>query len=1376
MPPEDAAANVSPDSGPDTIDAFIARWQQADGSELANYQLFVTELTALLRLPPPNPAQADQAQNAYVFERRVTFHQPDGSQSIGRIDCYRRSCFVLESKQSGLRMQSTAWDAAMLKAHAQGSSYARALPPEEGRPPFLLVTDVGRHIGVYVDFTRSGANYIPYPDALSHRIYLQDLRRPEIRERLRAIWLDPLSLDPARRSARVTRAISAKLAGLAKSLETAGAPSPPRPDAQEDPTPETPRPQPARGTDPEQVAGFLMRCLFTMFAEDVGLLPERAFSQLLADMRDDPDHLPHLLRQLWADMNAGSAFSGVLRAPIPHFNGGLFAEPEALPLTRAQIDGLIDAARADWKEVEPAIFGTLLERALDPVERHKLGAHYTPRAYVERLVLPTVIEPLRAEWANVQASAYRLDQDGKRAQAIEQVRAFHRRLCTLRVLDPACGSGNFLYVTLEHLKRLEGEVLEAQADLGFTQQGLELEGATVSPEQMLGLETNPRAARIAETVLWIGYLQWHFRTYAKTPPREPLLKDAHNIQCRDAVLAWDDIAFETDAQGRPVTRWDGRTTKPHPVTGEPVPDEGARVAVERYINPRPAAWPEADFVVGNPPFIGASTMRRALGDGYVEALRGAYLQVPESADYVMHWWHKAAGLARTGHIQRFGLITTNSLRQTFNRRVIAHHMEQKQPLSLAFAIPDHPWVDSADGAQVRIAMTVGQPGSEPGELRTVVAERSVGGEGLDVTLDKRLAMIFSDLSVGADVTSTVPLAANSSLCFRGVQPIGMGFVINDAEAKDLGLGRVKGLQKYIRRYRNGKDLTHSPRNVLIIDLFGLDIGTVRSEFPEVYQWILHRVKPARDQNTRKSYRQNWWTFGEPVVETRRSLKGLKRYIATVMTARHRFFQFLESDVLPDQKIVTVALEDAFSLGIISSRTHCLWAMRTGGWLGVGNDSVYSKSRSFAPFPFPFPHSDTSVETYDSHTAQRNNGANQSLQRHDAPDGLDSQAGGADVAAARPLRETVPPADATGTPDRAVAASGRVDADFDVDFDADTDGLDSTAELARSHLSAEPSAAPEWSDAPRISYSVPRTASAIANLAEQIDTHRKRQQALHPDLTLTNVYNVPGAPAPHRPRAGRAAADAQGAQGPRPGPGVRARPAPRRAGRRRARRLRLGRPRPGPGGPPRWHHALAGQARRAGRGGRGPAHPPSRAEPRARRRRGPRTGRVAPARLPEPHRRRHRAGRRRDRRRRRGAGRRRQGPLAQDSARPVPGRARHARGPARPRRRRAHCPPVQARPHQAGRRAPGDLGSPRPGPAARARSLRRLSPGSAEFHSATPRTACYPVYKLGSPMAGSCPPWGRRAPLGDDARAVSRCGGGESCLGWGHLPSRGGFAE
>jgi hypothetical protein len=213
----------------------------------------------------------------------------------------------------------------------------------------------------------------------------------------------------------------------------------------------------------------------------------------------------------------------------------------------------------------------------------------------------------------------------------------------LKVLDPACGSGNFLYVTLEHMKRLEGEVLNQLDEIGHTQAMLETEGLSVDPHQFLGLEINPRAAAVAEMVLWIGYLQWHFRTRGHVMPPQPVLKDFRNIECRDAVLAYDRVEYVTDARGVPVSRWDGKTTKKHPVTGEDVPDETAQVPLERYVNPRRAEWPRADVVVGNPPFIGNKrACVQALGDGYVEALRGAWKDVPESADFVMYWWHKAA--------------------------------------------------------------------------------------------------------------------------------------------------------------------------------------------------------------------------------------------------------------------------------------------------------------------------------------------------------------------------------------------------------------------------------------------------------------------------------------------------------------------------------------------------------------------------------------------------------------------------------------------------------------------------------------------------------------------------------------------------------------
>jgi hypothetical protein len=649
---------------------------------------------------------------------------------------------------------------------------------------------------------------------------------------------------------------------------------------------------------------------------------------------------------------ASGGFSVALRVAVPHFNGGLFEHPVALPLTADQLQLLIEAAQADWRDVEPAIFGTLLVRALDPAERHKLRAHFTPRAYVERLVLPAIIEPLRAEWEAVQTAALLLAEGGKGADALAEVRAFQRRLASIRILDPACGSGNFLYVTLEHLKRLEGEVLEVLRSLGQAQATLELEGEIVRPEQFYGIEVNPWAAAVAELVLWIGYLQWHLRTRggaAGLP--EPILRNLHNIECRDAVLAWDAVEPLLDAEGRPVTRWDGRTTVTHPVTGEPVPDEAARVPAWRYVNPRPAVWPEADFIVGNPPFIGSKYMRDSLGDGYAEAIRRTYAHVPDSADYVMYWWDKAAELVQTGRARRFGLITTNSLRQTFNRRVLEHHLGEGG-IHLAFAIPDHPWVDSAEGAAVRIAMTVGAAGEGPGMLQQVVSEQARDDGTAQITLTQRTGQILTDLTIGANVAGASPLRANENLSNPGVKLHGAGFIITQEEAAKLGLGSTPGLERHIRLYRNGRDLTAIPRDVLVIDLFGLTAEEVRARFPAVYQWVYERVKPERDQNNRASYRNNWWIHGEPRAALRPALAGLSRFIATPVTAKHRFFLFLDGNILPDDAIIAIATCDAFVLGVLSSRIHVAWALATGGRMGVGNDPRYLKTRCFEPFPFP----------------------------------------------------------------------------------------------------------------------------------------------------------------------------------------------------------------------------------------------------------------------------------------------------------------------------------------------------------------------------------------------------------------------------------------
>ena len=931
-------------AGDDPVESFIARWDgRPGGAERANYAMFLAELTAVIGAPPPDPA-AVRGENDYCFERPVTERLRDGSSSTRRIDLYRRDCFVLEAKQSrmdgdkrtvdpaarsahvpaerGRRGASRAWDVLMMNARAQAEDYVRLLPDGHRPPPFVVVCDVGHCIELYANFRRDGKAYDQFPDRQGFRVYLDDLRDPAVRARLRAVWCDPESLDPARRAAAVTRLVAERLAAVSKVLERSDHPA-------------------------EEVAGFLTRCIFTMFAEDAGLLPHRSFRDLLQRCERNPADFVPFVGQLWEAMDTGQ-FAFAIGRRVPHFNGRFFKRRAVLPLAREEIGALRVAAEQDWRSVEPAIFGTLLEQALDPGERRRLGAHYTPRPYVERLVAATVVEPLREDWSAVLATAQRQREEGRAGEASATVRAFHDRLCAVRVLDPACGTGNFLYVALELVKRLEGEVLEALADLGGQEALTGLAGHTVDPHQFLGIEVNPRAAAIAELVLWIGHLQWHLRTRGGAPS-EPILRAFGNIETRDAVLAWDGYphpVLQRDAAGRPATRL----------------VDGASEEIHAFPNPRLPPWPAAEFIVGNPPFIGGKDVRARLGDAYAQALWDAHPDMNDSADFVMYWWDRAADLiTRKGSVlRRFGFVTTNSISQVFQRRTLERYMAGKTPVSLVMAIPDHPWTKATpDAAAARIAMTVAEAGSRDGVLREVTSEAGLETDQPAIFFEERTGRIHADLTVGVDITKASELLGNSGVCHDGVKLHGTGFRLHPREAEWLGLGSKPGLDRYIRPYRNGRDLAKKSRDLMVIDLYGLAASDVRAAFPEIYQFLLERVKPVRDAEARRSgkkdaqtYAEYWWLFGKPRPDLRSACSALSRCIVTVDTARHRVFQFTNTNVVYDDKCVLICHDDALILGILSSRIHVDWANRAGGRLGVGNDPVYVKTRTFDPFPFP----------------------------------------------------------------------------------------------------------------------------------------------------------------------------------------------------------------------------------------------------------------------------------------------------------------------------------------------------------------------------------------------------------------------------------------
>lgn len=783
-----------------SIAGFITKWRGVTGGqERANYAQFINDFCHALDLPLPQPAAAGVLGD-YQFEGPVPGGGAGGN--TGAIDLYKKGHFILEAKQSKMseaqKQQSelfemqvdvsaapsgARYDRLMRDALTQAKRYAVNLPSNHPWPPFLIVCDVGRAFELYFDYSGNGRGYGYFPDQQNYRSDIARFTDQEVRDIFRAIWTNPSSIDPRAKSAEVSRSIAKRLADVSQWLES------------------TQRLKTSDAVDSvrsfaiEETALFLMRVVFCMFAEDVGLLPKNSFTTFLEKTVENEAAFEPELAQLWQVMSRpdGIRYASAIGGDVRYFNGGLFASSKTYSLSNADRGELVVAAKADWTKVEPAIFGTLLEQALTPSERAKLGAHYTPRPYVERLVQATIMDVLEDEWNAIFSAATpeRTDEDMR-----ERAIAFHNRLASLRILDPACGTGNFLCVAMENLMRLESAVIETIRQLGGAAQ------PKVGPQQFLGLELNPRAAVIAELVLWIGWLHWRMKNDPDAAP-EPVLKQFGNINF-GGHMGYDAVLRRTST---------GEVDAQHPM----IPD-----------------WPEADFIIGNPPFIGGKDIRAKLGGDYAEALWKANPKVPKSADFVMQWWDHAAWLlTRPGTaLRRFGLVTTNSITQTFSRRVIEGYLHKSSPsqvdreetggLSLILAIPDHPWTKATkDAAAVRIAMTVAEAGVHDGTLVEIVREEGLASDDPTLLTKEANGYVNADLTVGVDLVGVQPLSANAGLSSRGVALHGAGFIVTASEAEALGWGRRQGLERHIRDYRHGRDLLGRSRNLQVIDLQGL---------------------------------------------------------------------------------------------------------------------------------------------------------------------------------------------------------------------------------------------------------------------------------------------------------------------------------------------------------------------------------------------------------------------------------------------------------------------------------------------------------------------------------------------------------------------------
>ena len=816
---------------------FVAKWRASELKERSASQEHFIDLCRML--DEPTPADADPTGERYCFERGA--RKDEGGD--GWADVWKRHHFAWEYKGKHANLDM---------AFRQLRQYALALE----NPPLLIVSDMAR-FRIRTNWTNSVSR--------THEFALEDLVEPSTRNLLKWAMSDPERLRPELTRQTLTASAAATFAELAQSLRNGG-------------------------HQPEAVAHFVNRLIFCMFAEDAGLLPNDMFTKLLEQSRRSPSEFEDMARSLFAAMCSGGR---VGFDSVPRFNGGLFDNDATLPMDRAQIDIAYRAASLDWSEIDPSILGTLFERGLDPGKRSQLGAHYTDRDKIMRIIDPVVVQPLLAEWEGAKGeiaqvleradSASSPDAGSRqRRRAHELFVAFLERLRSFTVLDPACGSGNFLYLALLALKDLEHRVtLEGEA------MGFQREFPQIDPSNVKGIEINRYAAELARVSVWIGQTQWMLRNGFGTS--KPILSPLGNIECRDAILSPD----------------------------------GER-----------AQWPAADVVIGNPPFLGDRVMRGGLGHEYTERLRAAYAgSVPASADLVCYWLAKAGERAAGSKTVRVGLVATNSIRGGNNRPVLDRIVQDSKIFN---AWSDEPWV--IDGAAVRVSLVC-------------FADRDAD---LPVFLNgEETDQVRADLTKDSfDLTQAAKLTSNLSTAFLGVNKNGAFDVPGDTARAWLRLpanpnGRPNA--DVLRPRVVGKDLVQRSSDQWIID-FGTMTESQSALYEAPFAHVVEHVKPVRATNRVKSLRENWWRHWRPRPTMWRALEKVTRFIVTPTLAKHRLFVWLPVGVCPDHQLIVIARDDDTTFGILHSRFHEAWSLRQG--TSLEDRPRYTPTTTFENFPFP----------------------------------------------------------------------------------------------------------------------------------------------------------------------------------------------------------------------------------------------------------------------------------------------------------------------------------------------------------------------------------------------------------------------------------------
>jgi hypothetical protein len=881
---------------------FKKKWARYSGKETAAYQEHFNDLCALLG--QPSPASADPTgSESFCFQKRVVKDQElfalqdpariaeesNGYRERGFADVWKKDCFAWEYKGKKKNLDA---------AYQQLLRYRESLL----NPPLLVVCDFDRYI-VRTNFNGTVQE--------THEFTNANIDNPQTLHLLRALFTDPEFLKPQRTTDEVTEKLAQQIGEVARSLQER--------ESVELIDAKSRRELAVAQRKNLRIARFLNRIVFCFFAEDTGLLPKNIVTDIFKTGDDDPEHFAEVLEDLFKKMAKGGTF-GAHR--VRHFNGHLFEDVTVFQLTEAEIGKLAEAGEADWQFIQPSIMGNLFERGLDPDQRAQLGAHYTSEEDIKTLVEPVLMAPLRREWSEIKgelAPAF-VRGEGKTSDR-KRLSIFHDKLAAVTVLDPACGSGNFLYVSLQLLLDLEKELIAFATQLGFKFE------PRVNVQQLKAIELNAYAFELAQVAVQIGYLKWR-RDNGFPNEHDPVLQELDHFQNEDALLV-------------PHFRSKAKTLK-EAQAGEHASDDALKFYTERE-------WPSAEIIVSNPPFLGDKKMRGELGDDYVEELRRVFKgRLGGQTDLCCYWFQKAHEQLLVGRCKRAGLLATQGIRFASNRKVLQRISEHG---GIFFAVSDRPWV--LNGANVQISMIGFDDGTEK--------RRKLDG--------REVSAIYSDLKGGdaassADLTKAKPLKINENICYLGVMKAGAFNLTEDIALRMLLEPNAHGRPNsdVLRPRLTARDLLNATGGDWIID-FGVDTTEAHASAYELpFQHVVTNVKPERLKNRRKRMAIEWWLHGESRPGLRKAISDLSRFILTPEISKHRVFVWTPSANLPDHKTRAFGHSDDFLFGVLQSRIHELWARSQGTQLRESESGfTYTPTTCFETFPFPKPNEQQKID-------------------------------------------------------------------------------------------------------------------------------------------------------------------------------------------------------------------------------------------------------------------------------------------------------------------------------------------------------------------------------------------------------------------------------